>query len=64
MTPMGSTILDDILKQERSRLAMKQELEKRINPINEAKQERVELPPALNDFLNSIQREDKPPEKR
>jgi len=43
---------------------MKQELEKRINPINEAKQERVELPPALNDFLNSIQREDKPPEKR
>src|SRR6266851_9475848 len=78
ITPMGSMILDDILKQEQDRLAKEHAAplaDAKANAINETKQERVELPPALNDFLNSIQREDKsqtpgsvhdqgPPEKR
>src|SRR6266851_1203927 len=78
MTPMGSEILDSILKQEQERMAKGHAAplaDAKANAINETKQERVELPPALNDFLNSIQREDKsqtpgsvhdqgPPEKR
>ncbi len=61
MTPMGSEILDSILKQEQERMT-----KHRPAPINVeiGSPERVELPPALNDFLNSVQREDKPPEKR